>query len=146
MENFGCLYVSFSDQQKLKRFCWYMDAETRPDFDDEVPDSESELFQIVELLELPESKSVATNNGVIYGFEMLSEPENEYQTLAKFAKRLGSQTFISYWFGEYDENELLVYHNEKLTSYNKNNQPFDKKADFDDMSSEQIVKLVLSKL
>lgn len=146
MENFGCLYVSFTDQQKLKRFCWYMDAETRPDFDDEVPASELDLFEIIEVTELPQSKTLSKPSAVYYGFEFMSEPEQEYKQLAKIAKRLGADTIVSYWFGEYEENELSVYHQGKQAYYDKHNQTFDLKADFDDMSSVEVIKLVLSKL
>ena len=40
MENVIVVVASFADEADLARFCFYIDFETRPDFEDEVPEHE----------------------------------------------------------------------------------------------------------
>jgi hypothetical protein len=48
-----CLWVKFPTASSCKRLIFYLDPDTRPDFPDEVPESEVEWVEVFELLPDP---------------------------------------------------------------------------------------------
>lgn len=146
MENWGFLYAVFIDNTALNQFCWYIDNETRPAFVEEVPDGEHKLFELIEQLEIPESKQQPHKNAVLYSFEMMDEVEDDYAALLKIATMLGAKTVISHWFSEYETDELQVYHQGKQKRYTSENQPFIKDADLSELNDLEIIASVMDKL
>jgi len=128
VENCSVINVRFNEVRHLNRFCFYLDSETRPDFEDEVPENEHVLFEKSELLTLPISKRTDNKNFVEYGFEMMEHPNVELQSIFDIAKAFNMVDFTSFWRGEYEEYSLAIKNNDSLEIiYSDEKQPNDEK-------------------
>lgn len=126
MENEAYLLVEFNNYRDLKQFCFYLDSETKPDFEDDVPENEHVLFEKSELLTNPYCKASDNNIFVAYGFEMMEHPNVELQSIFDIAKAFNMVDFTSFWRGEYEEYSLAIKNNDSLEiKYSDEKQPND---------------------
>ena len=101
MENVVVVVASFANEADLARFCFYIDFETRPDFEDEVPEHEQPLFALCEELSMPYEK-ISQGLQIQYGFLNMPEPNEQLAAMGALATALNAKAFACTWRDEYD--------------------------------------------
>jgi hypothetical protein len=78
MELSGLLYVRCRDSESRNRLQYYLDARTRPDFSDEVPEAEADLVNVFEAIDEPIRINQPSSTELLATFDMLAgEPGHE---------------------------------------------------------------------
>ena len=142
MDNVAFLVVEFNNENDLTRFCNYIDAETRPDFEDEVPSSEIALFNKAELLSLPDGKETNDTQFVAYEFEMMDAPNREISDIFDIAFAFNVVNFTSFWRCDHCGYNLSKQHESKLiTLYSDEKPPQDENLN-EFLLHESCVKII----
>lgn len=96
MEYSAFMLIRSNDSKVLERIEYYLDDNTRPEFDDDVPESEQAIFKAFEYAEIPDSIDKRGDNALavylepdglpgmeemVYAIEML-KPDSLYYFLA----------------------------------------------------------------
>jgi len=82
----GLLLIKTKDEEQAKRLPFYLNAETRPDFPEDVPDLEAEWVDVFEVMEDPDLIELVDEYYVAVGFY---QEESDYsQEMEEFAEAL----------------------------------------------------------
>lgn len=90
--------------ESLNRVKYYLDSDTRPDFDNEVPKDEIELFKAMEFAEVPNTIKQSTPNIIDAWFEFI-ELEDLVDIFATFAQFFDIKQFCFFA----DDEEYKAY-------------------------------------
>ena len=82
----GLLLIETKDKEQAKRLPFYLNIETRPDFPEDVPESEAEWIDIFEVMEEPDLVELIDEHYVAVGF--FQEEEDYSQEMEEFSEAL----------------------------------------------------------
>lgn len=111
------LYTVFNDNKAKDRALFYLQEETRPNFPDEVPESEAELVELFEFLSYPHQVE-AENNSLTLWFGDPYREEDLHEDIGPMMEGLsilGAKQVLVYW--EYEDEacyEQYVNGNKEL--------------------------------
>lgn len=114
MESLGEIYVVCKDKKSCDRLKFYFDGETRPDFVEEVPESEAELFEAFESLQVPDLVNSIDGNRVSIGFDMLEEGFDEFEEMVCIAGEFNPQQVFAYYYTDEETDCFFRLENNEL--------------------------------
>lgn len=82
----GLLLIKTRDEEQAKRIPFYLEAETRPDFPEDVPDLEADWVDVFEVIEEPDLIELVDECYVAVGF--FQDEEDYSQEMEEFAEAL----------------------------------------------------------
>ena len=105
MEIAGWLYIRCPDQGVCERLTFWLDEETRPDFEDEAPQEENSWFVPFEGLDAPEEITHPSKQTLIAEFDWLTDDPCE-----SFEQILGLAGVTKALWYETDGGELSAFY------------------------------------
>ena len=115
----GLLLIKTKDEEEAKRVAFYLEPDTRPDFPEDVPESEESWIDVFEVMEYPDLIELVDDRYVAVGFY---QGETNYsQEMEEFSEALVSEVGVisvvlcefdsdhgNYiWYFKKDESKLL---------------------------------------
>lgn len=94
-------YVRCESASQIKRLVWYLDEDTRPDFEDDVSPEEKPIFDAIELVPFPDELRVLdSENELLVFFD--GEGEDPHDAFTRFinAFKVDSAAFLLSSFDE----------------------------------------------
>lgn len=103
-ENEIYILARFSTQAALDKALYYVQEDTRPDFDDDVPENESSFFEAVDEKSFPTVIKKLPNNAVYFEF---TSDEDDLGMIQ--CEKLGADFTLSIYREEYDGKDDTIY-------------------------------------
>ena len=112
MENNATLYVKANQEQTLNRIVYYLNGDSRPDFEDEIPKQEQKIFQFFEFAEVPDEVYPLSTHEVVAYFE--PDGIEEMEEIVRAVSLLKPDAIYFYFADDEDTREYyqglhLVY-------------------------------------